>query len=64
MVKISKNKDDIVSREVLTRKWTDWIDYWSVDFNFESKREILRVKNPGSNEIEEVWTGDFVFENE
>ncbi|MBC8440540.1 MAG: DNA methyltransferase [Deltaproteobacteria bacterium] len=53
-----------VSREVLTKKWTDWIDYWSVDFDFESKREILRIKNPESGEIEEVWTGDYVFENE
>ncbi len=23
----------------LTKTWTDWIDYWSVDFDFESKRE-------------------------
>ncbi|CAN2044535.1 hypothetical protein GMMP1_1400005 [Candidatus Magnetomoraceae bacterium gMMP-1] len=64
VVKIAKNKDGIIKREVLTKKWTDWIDYWSVDFNFESKREILRIKNPESGEIEEVWTGDFVFENE
>lgn len=64
VVKISKDKDGIVSREVLTQKWTDWIDYWSVDFNFESKREILRIKNPESGENEEVWTGDYVFENE
>ena len=64
VVKIAKDKDGIIRREVLTKKWTDWIDYWSVDFNFESKREILRIKNPESNETEEVWTGDFVFENE
>ncbi len=64
VVKISKDNDGIVSREVLTKKWTDWIDYWSVDFDFESKREILRVKNPENNEIEEVWSGDYVFENE
>jgi adenine-specific DNA-methyltransferase len=63
-VKISKDNDGIVSRDVLTRKWTDWIDYWSVDFDFESKREILRIKNPENNEIEEVWSGDYVFENE
>ncbi|VAX09279.1 Type III restriction-modification system methylation subunit [hydrothermal vent metagenome] len=63
-VKISKDKDGIVSREVLTKKWTDWINYWSVDFDFESKREILRVRNAESGEIEEVWTGDYVFENE
>jgi DNA modification methylase len=44
IIKIIKDKDGIVSKEVLTKKWTDWIDYWSVDFNFESKREIVRVK--------------------
>jgi hypothetical protein len=64
VVKITKDKDGIVTREILTQKWTDWIDYWSVDFDFESKREILRVKNPESGETEEVWSGDFVFENE
>ena len=25
------------------KNWTDWIDYWAVDFDFESKREIVRV---------------------
>jgi hypothetical protein len=48
----------------LTKAWTDWIDYWAVDFNFESKREIIRVKNEASGEWEEVWTGDYIFENE
>jgi len=64
VVKISKDKDGVVKREVLTQKWTDWIDYWSVDFDFESKREIIRVKNLESGETEEVWSGDYVFENE
>lgn len=64
IVKVSKDKDGIVTREVLTKKWTDWIDYWSVDFNFESKREIIRQKNPETGEWEETWTGDYVFENE
>lgn len=64
IVKVTKDKDGIVTREPLTRHWTDWIDYWSVDFDFESKREIIRVKNPDTGEIEERWTGDFVFENE
>ena len=64
VVKIAKDKDGIISREVLTKKWTDWIDYWSVDFDFESKQEILRVKDAESGETEEVWTGDYVFENE
>ena len=64
VVKVSKDANGIVSREVLTKHWTDWIDYWSVDFDFESKHEIIRVQNPDTEEWEEQWTGDYVFENE
>jgi DNA modification methylase len=64
IVKVSKDAKGIVSRERLTKNWTDWIDYWAVDFNFESKREIVRVKNEESGEWEERWTGDYIFENE
>ncbi len=64
IVKVAKDKDGIVSREILTRRWTDWIDYWSVDFDFESKREIIRVQNVETGEWEEQWTGDYIFENE
>ena len=44
VVKITKDKDGISSREVLTKEWTDWVDYWSVDFDFESKQEIISTK--------------------
>jgi DNA modification methylase len=64
IIKVSKDKDGIVTKEPLTKKWTDWVDYWSVDFNFESKREIVRVKNQATDQEEEIWTGDFIFENE
>jgi DNA modification methylase len=64
IVKVSKDKDGIVTREALTKQWTDWIDYWAVDFNFESKREIIRVKDEETGEWEERWTGDYIFENE
>jgi|LQYC01.1.fsa_nt_gi adenine-specific DNA-methyltransferase len=79
IVKVIKDAHGITTREVLTKNWTDWIDYWAVDFNFESKREIIRVKNEdpstgstgsplaGSGqggEWEERWTGDYIFENE
>jgi DNA modification methylase len=64
IVKVSKDMKGIVSREVLTQYWADWIDYWSVDFNFENKREIIAIKNEDTGETEEHWTGDFVFENE
>jgi DNA modification methylase len=68
IVKVTKDKDGIISRENLTKEWTDWIDYWSVDFNFESKKEIIRIKRSESrqdnDDYEEVWTGDYIFENE
>jgi DNA modification methylase len=63
IIKITKDKGGIVTREVLTKKWTDWIDYWAVDFDFESKQEIVRVKND-DGKIEKRWTGDYIFENE
>lgn len=63
IIKVLKDKDGIVSRDILTKKWTDWIDYWAVDFDFENKKEIVRIKND-KGEIEERWTGDYIFENE
>ena len=81
VIKISKDKqNDLIEEEILTKKWTDWIDYWSVDFDFENKKEIVRVakektvqqKLDGTNDpqqmqiddFEEKWTGNFIFENE
>ena len=64
IVKVSKDANGIVDRDVLTKRWTDWIDYWSVDFDFESKREIIRVQHPETGDWEEQWTGDYIFENE
>jgi DNA modification methylase len=64
IVKVSKDKKGIVKRETLTKKWTDWIDYWAVDYNYETKREIVRVLNEETGEWEEKWTGEYVFENE
>lgn len=62
--KVLKDKEGIVTEEVLTKKWTDWIDYWSVDFDFESKQEVIRQLNKNTGEPEELWTGDYIFENE
>ena len=64
VVKITKDKDGISSREVLTKEWTDWVDYWSIDFDFESKQEIISTKDEDTGEITEAWTGEHVFENE
>lgn len=80
IIKVNKDKNGIVTKDVLTKKWVDWIDYWAVDFDYESKKEIIRVVKeaptpkslPGMEQLqqpslpvfEEVWTGDYIFENE
>ncbi len=62
---IEKIKDTkgIIKEKILTEKWHDWIDYWSVDFDYESKPEIIKFKTP-EGKIEEEWTGNYIFENE
>jgi site-specific DNA-methyltransferase (adenine-specific)/adenine-specific DNA-methyltransferase len=79
LYKLVKSKDGVVKRERLTRHWTDWVDYWAVDFNYESRKEV--IKRPRSLapegslagfeppqgarvEYEDWWTGGFLFENE
>jgi site-specific DNA-methyltransferase (adenine-specific)/adenine-specific DNA-methyltransferase len=78
--KVSKDKHGVVTREVLTKSWTDWVDYWAVDFHYESRKEIIQVaKSMGVDgelpgvvdassgefiEFEERWTGAYIFENE
>ena len=78
LIKVSKDKNGVVTRDVLTRQWTDWIDYWSVDFDYESRKEIISApKNFGVEgalpgmadthefvEYEDRETGSYVFENE
>lgn len=62
---IEKRKDNkgIIKENIITKKWHDWIDYWSVDFDYESKPEIIKFKTK-DGKTEEEWTGNYVFENE
>ena len=78
LIKVTKDKKGVVTREVLTKHWTDWVDYWAVDFDYESRKEIIMApKNFGVEgalpgladttefvEFEERWTGSYIFENE
>lgn len=80
LVKASKSKDGAIKRTVLTKHWTDWVDYWAVDFDYMSRKEIIKVPVgtgiggvlPGFEhgqsemplEFEERWTGGYIFENE
>jgi len=43
LIKVSKNKEGIVTREILTKNWADWVDYWAVDFDYMSRKEIIKV---------------------
>ncbi|MEA1885125.1 MAG: site-specific DNA-methyltransferase, partial [Thermotogota bacterium] len=61
--KLEKDKNGIISRTLLTENWHDWIDYWAIDFNYEDKKEIIKIKND-KGETEEQWTGNYLFENE
>jgi len=63
ITKIDKDKNGIINRTLLTENWFDWIDYWAIDFNYEDKKEIIKVKND-KGETEEKWTGNYLFENE
>ncbi len=63
VIKVTKDKETgEVTRELLTKKWSDWIDYWAVDYNFADRKEIIKVLD-GEQE-KEVWTGDYIFDNE
>ena len=79
LIKVSKDKDGVVNKEVLTKHWSDWVDYWAVDFDYMSRKEIIHVQRSMGvethlpdmeppqgvlDEFEERWTGGYIFENE
>ena len=79
LYKLNKDKHGVVTRDLLTRHWTDWVDYWAVDFDYQSRKEIIKVARgmgieghlPGFEpvqgelpEFEDRWTGGYIFENE
>ncbi len=67
VVKIVKAKDGTVTKDILTKEWTDWIDYWAVDFDYASRPETMMetVTQPdGSVKHVSQWTGRYIFENE
>ena len=43
LIKVSKDKNGVVTRDVLTKEWTDWVDYWAVDFDYLQRKEIIKV---------------------
>jgi site-specific DNA-methyltransferase (adenine-specific)/adenine-specific DNA-methyltransferase len=43
LYKVSKSKDGIVTKDRLTKHWTDWVDYWAVDFDYFQRKEVIKV---------------------
>jgi site-specific DNA-methyltransferase (adenine-specific)/adenine-specific DNA-methyltransferase len=43
LIKVSKDKQGVITTDVLTKHWTDWVDYWAVDFDYMSRKEIIKV---------------------
>jgi DNA modification methylase len=43
LYKVTKSKEGIVKKDRLTKHWTDWVDYWAVDFDYMSRKEIIKV---------------------
>jgi site-specific DNA-methyltransferase (adenine-specific)/adenine-specific DNA-methyltransferase len=79
LYKLNKDKHGAITRDLLTRHWTDWVDYWAVDFDYQSRKEIIKVARgmgieahlsgfePVQGELpefEDRWTGGYIFENE
>jgi len=78
LYKVSRSKQGVFKEEKLTKHWTDWVDYWAVDFDYESRKEVIKVARtigvedeipgvqprPGQfTEFVEQWTGGYIFEN-
>lgn len=62
VVRVSKDKRGVVKRDTLTKRWSDWIDYWAVDFDFESQKEVISQDLDGKTHT--IWTGRYIFENQ
>jgi adenine-specific DNA-methyltransferase len=63
ILKLQKDSNGIITKTILTQNWYDWIDYWAIDFDYLSRKEIIKTKKDDGT-IEEQWTGNYLFENE
>lgn len=64
ILKREVSKSGITTDTILTENWYDWVDYWAIDFNYEDKKEIIRLTDDKTGETVEQWTGNYIFENE
>jgi len=63
LVRFTKDKTGNIHREVLTRHWSDWIDYWEIDFEYGKRQSLketakdsgTRVSRPGKPLFVSQW---------
>ena len=59
LIKVNKDKQGVVTTDVLTKHWTDWVDYWAVDFDYMSRKEIIKVAvGTGINDVIPAQEGE------
>ena len=62
ILKLTKDKAGIIKQEEIATNWMDWIDYWSIDFNYEDRPELI-ITESEDGKLQQVETGRFVFDN-
>ena len=62
ILKITKDKAGIIKQEEIATNWMDWIDYWSIDFNYEDRPELI-ITEGEDGKLQQVETGRFIFDN-
>ena len=50
VVRVFKDKEGGVQREVIVKEWSDWIDYWSIDFDYERRQGDYPYRRGGCME--------------
>jgi hypothetical protein len=43
LVQGDQKQDGVIKKDRLTKHWTDWADYWAVDFAYLQRKEIIKV---------------------
>lgn len=49
LVKVVKTKQHGEQKHILTKKWSDWIDYWAVDFDYGGERTLKEIRTQPKN---------------
>lgn len=57
LLKVTRSSPESVKTETLTKRWSDWIDYWAVDFCYTSAFGPAFRKSDTVTDVEDALTG-------